>query len=89
MDWRRSSYSMANGNCVEVAAGWRKSSYSNGHSACVEVAAWRKSSHSALNGCVETATGCGQVRVRDSKDPEGGHLTFTPGDWMAFLETIR
>ena len=35
-EWRKSSYSGANGNCVEVA--WRKSSHSVGNGACTEVA---------------------------------------------------
>jgi hypothetical protein len=34
--WHKSSYSAANGDCVEV--GWRKSSYSAGNGGCVEVA---------------------------------------------------
>lgn len=35
IQWRKSSYSQGNGNCVQV--GWTKSSFSNGSSACVEV----------------------------------------------------
>jgi hypothetical protein len=34
--WRKSSYSFANGNCVEAAGNWRKSSRSK-ESNCAEV----------------------------------------------------
>jgi hypothetical protein len=34
IQWRKSSFSQGNGNCVSV--GWAKSSFSNGASACVE-----------------------------------------------------
>ena len=34
--WRTSSYSVGDGNCVEV--GWRTSSHSGGNGACVKVA---------------------------------------------------
>lgn len=37
--WKKSSRSMANGNCVEVTK-WLKSSRSYGNGACVEIAAW-------------------------------------------------
>jgi Domain of unknown function (DUF397) len=51
---------------------------------------WRRSSHSnGHSACVETATGCGQVHVRDSKNPDGGCLSFSQEDWAAFLATIR
>jgi len=64
---------------------------------------WRKSSRSG-NGpnCVEvlladtTQTGAGPspdadwlVLVRDSKDPEGAVLAFTPGEWDAFITGIK
>jgi hypothetical protein len=35
LEWRKSSFSTASGDCVEVA--WRKASFSNAASACVEV----------------------------------------------------
>jgi hypothetical protein len=77
--WRKSSYSSGNGgNCVEVAdlngTNWRKSSYSSGNGgACVEVA----------------AGGPGVVAVRDSKDPDGPALIFSPADWSAFIASLK
>jgi len=48
---------------------WVKSSLSFSNSNCVEVA--------SLPG--------GGVAVRNSKDPDGPVLRFTPGEWDAFL----
>jgi Domain of unknown function (DUF397) len=47
---------------------------------------WRKSSFSAQNGnCVQLAQlPTGGVAVRDSKDPQGPMLRFTPTEWAAF-----
>lgn len=68
---------------------WRKSSYSGTNGHCVEVA-WNKSSHSFSDGnCVETATGCGWVHVRDSKNPDGPLLTFSPQAWAAFTAGVK
>ncbi|WP_188284756.1 DUF397 domain-containing protein [Streptomyces sp. CBMA29] len=53
---------------------------------------WHKSSYSSSNGgdCVEVATNCpNAVPVRDSKDPHGPTLTFTPTAWTAFLTTLK
>jgi hypothetical protein len=54
VSWVKSSFSFANGNCVEVAD---------------------------LPG--------GHVGVRDSKDPHGLVLRFTPGEWQAFVGGVR
>ncbi|MDG4775030.1 DUF397 domain-containing protein [Solwaraspora sp. WMMD792] len=55
----------------------------------MEVAAWwRKSSRSTNTGgdCVEVAGNLpGRVLVRDSKDRDGGILTFSPTAWTSFL----
>lgn len=50
-------------------------------------ASWIKSSLSFSNGnCVEVASlPDGGVGMRDSKDPDGPVLKFTPGEWHAFL----
>lgn len=51
-------------------------------------APWRKSSRSNGNGgnnCVEVAFLDRAVAVRDSKDPAGPALLFTPAEWNAFV----
>ena len=58
----------------------------------IEGAQWRKSSYSGSNGrgCVEVARNLpGAVAVRDSKDPDGPKLVFTPDEWSAFTAKIR
>ena len=52
-------------------------------------AAWRKSSYSGGNGaCVEVAVVPGVVAMRDSKDPSGPALVFSPGEFAAFIRAI-
>jgi hypothetical protein len=55
----------------------------------VSGAVWRKSTQSYTNGCVEVALVDGQVAVRDSKNPRGPVLVFTPFEWTAFLGGVR
>jgi hypothetical protein len=51
---------------------------------------WRKSSYSGGgNNCVEAARVGDACAVRDSKDPEGGHLTFSTGAWRQFLAEVK
>ena len=54
-------------------------------------AEFRKSSLSGgNNNCVEVAMNLpGLVAVRDSKDPSGPALTFSPAAWSDFLAGIR
>ncbi|MDX3074715.1 DUF397 domain-containing protein [Streptomyces sp. MI02-7b] len=51
---------------------------------------WFKSSHSDTEGsnCVEVAPTPHAVHVRDSKDPQGPALTFTPAAWVAFVGAV-
>jgi hypothetical protein len=50
-------------------------------------AQWRTSTRSGGNGnCVEVAfVDADTIAVRDSKDRGGAVLTFTPGEWDAFM----
>ncbi len=61
-------------------------------------APWRKSSYSGGNGgaCVEVAVVPGSkegsdyvITMRDSKDPDGPVLTFTPDEWKAFTLGVQ
>jgi hypothetical protein len=55
-------------------------------------AVWRKSSYSNGQGgnCVEIASNLpAVVAVRDSKDPQGPVLTFTPEAWHAFVRGLQ
>jgi uncharacterized protein DUF397 len=53
-------------------------------------AQWRKSSYSGNTGnCVEVADLGQSVAVRDSKDPSGPVLVFTPGEWLAFIWQLK
>ncbi|WNM42039.1 DUF397 domain-containing protein [Micromonospora halotolerans] len=51
---------------------------------------WRKSLRSANEGnCVEVAGNLpGVVLVRDSKDPAGPTLAFTPDSWRRLLASL-
>lgn len=54
-------------------------------------ATWKKSTRSNGSGdCVETARlPDGTRAVRDSKNPDGPILTFTPGQWEAFVLGVK
>ena len=55
---------------------WRKSSWSGNGQDCVEVAETSTASRETSDHSYE---------VRDSKDPSGPVLRFTPGEWQAFV----
>jgi hypothetical protein len=52
---------------------------------------WTKSSYSLANGnCVEVAgLSSNLVQIRDSKNPQGTVLSFTPTEWTAFVGGVR
>ncbi len=57
----------------DVTTPWRKSSYSNTGANCVEVARTRS----------------GKVAVRDSKNPDGGVLSFSPDERKTFVAKFQ
>lgn len=62
------------------------------YSADLPGSAWRKSSFSNGTGgnCVEVADlADGHRAVRDSKNPTGPVLIFTPAEWAAFTAGVR
>ncbi|NYT96498.1 DUF397 domain-containing protein [Salinispora sp. H7-4] len=52
---------------------WQKSTRSNGSGDCIEVA----------------ADLAGKVGLRDSKDPSGPFLIFTPAAWATFVRATK
>jgi len=57
-----------------TGATWRKSTYSNGSGGdCVEIADRPRGAHA----------------LRDSKNPDGPNLIFTPHQWRTFTEKIK
>lgn len=52
---------------------------------------WIKSTLSAYNGdCVEVAgLASNTIQVRDSKNPRGAVLNFTPSEWDAFIGGVH
>ncbi|WUI02943.1 DUF397 domain-containing protein [Spirillospora sp. NBC_00431] len=53
---------------------------------------WRKSSYTGGANdeqCVELSRLANGVGVRDSKKPDGGHLTLTPTDFATLITDIK
>jgi hypothetical protein len=49
---------------------------------------WRRSTRCGHSACVEVAQDGEQYLIRDSKDPGGAVLTFTPAEWRAFVDGV-
>jgi len=48
-------------------------------------AGWRKSSYSSVGNCVELRKQDGLVQLRDSKNPDGAILEFSPHVFRWFI----
>ena len=51
--------------------------------------AWRKSSRSQFNSCVEVCFVGDSVPLRNSRDPDGPVLVFTAPEWDAFVAGVK
>ena len=56
-----------------------------------QLTSWRTSTYTANGGdtCVEVARFVGAIAVRDSKDPSGPRLRFSPAAWRTFTGRVR
>jgi hypothetical protein len=54
-------------------------------------AVWHKSTRSGSysENCVEVAFVGGAIIVRDSRNPDGPQLVFTPKEWDAFVDGAK
>jgi hypothetical protein len=51
---------------------------------------WRKSSYSTdTPNCVELADAGAEILLRDSKNPDQGHFTFTRAEIAAFVAGVK
>lgn len=72
-----------------TADGWQKSSYSAGDGNCVEVR-WRRADVEGNNRrSVELAQAGDGVCMRNSRDPDGPQLRFTPAEMQAFILGVK
>ncbi|MFG1864797.1 DUF397 domain-containing protein [Microbispora bryophytorum] len=84
--WRKSSFSGNNGgDCVEVAevTGMVDADETVGHGDGPD----RQVGH--VDGPDHKAGHARLIAVRDSKDPDGPKLFFTPAEWDAFLAGVK
>ena len=51
--------------------------------------AWRKSSRSEYNSCVEVCLVDDRVPLRNSRDPDGPVIVFTAPEWDAFVAGVK
>ncbi|MEU8815605.1 DUF397 domain-containing protein [Actinoplanes sp. NPDC048796] len=50
---------------------------------------WQRSRSCSQSTCVEVARAGETILVRDSKNPGGAVLSFTPSEWRAFVEGVK
>jgi hypothetical protein len=51
--------------------------------------AWRKSTYSTKDQCIEVGRPQRRLAVRDSKDPSGPHLAIDARTWHRFMSRVK
>lgn len=64
---------------------WRRASTCHQNGTCIELA-WRTSSHSGIENCIEIARG---IAIRDSKNPEDPYLYVGRRGFRALLTGLQ
>lgn len=50
---------------------------------------WHTSTFCAAGNCIQVAEIDGSIAVRDSKNPQGPVLRYSPAEWQAFLDGVE
>lgn len=85
MKFRKSSYSMNHGSCVECGSGFRKSSISLSNGNCAEIGEFRKSSLSEATNCAEI----GEFRKSAHSNPNGACTEVAIGTTILVRDTMN
>jgi hypothetical protein len=54
-----------------------------------EVLPWRTATRSGGGNCVEVAPYNGMIAIRNSREPHGAILVYTPEEWAAFMDGAK
>jgi hypothetical protein len=55
----------------------------------IESMAWLRTRLCSSSNCVEVVASGNRVLIRDGKEIDGPILSFTPGEWPAFVTGIK
>lgn len=50
---------------------------------------WRRGKSCSASSCVEVAKVADRYLIRDSKDPDAAPLSFSAGEWAAFVRGVK
>ncbi|MFC4562774.1 DUF397 domain-containing protein [Nocardiopsis mangrovi] len=90
LDFRKSSYSANESACVEVAVQPVVAAAYSPRNRNLTEPRFRTSSFSGSgDNCVQVADLPEGAALRDSKNPQDGHLSLAATEWVAFLGAVK